>query len=205
MVGARGVGEKVRRAGVAEDLQVCVLGCDGFGCLPVALGHVRVVGHAVDLGRDARGPRVVQVGRVDEAEQEPAVQKQLDAIREEYRNIRPEEIKIIDPCMGSGHILVYAFDVLMAIYESMGYSQRDAAKSILENNLFGLDIDTRANQLAYFALMMKARQYNRRILNGETRPKVYAFAESNGLNRTHLYALDTGFDKEEREVAREQI
>ncbi|MDK2941823.1 MAG: hypothetical protein PWP56_1336 [Acetobacterium sp.] len=142
---------------------------------------------------------------LDEAEQEPEVQKQLDAIREQYKNIRPEEIKIIDPCMGSGHILVYAFDVLMAIYESMGYSQRDAAKSILENNLYGLDIDTRAYQLAYFALMMKARAYNRRILNGETRPKVYAFAESNGLNRTHLYALDTGFDKEEREVAVEQI
>ncbi|MBU4541189.1 MAG: BREX-1 system adenine-specific DNA-methyltransferase PglX [Firmicutes bacterium] len=142
---------------------------------------------------------------LDEAEQEPEVQKQLDAIREEYKNIRPEDIKIIDPCMGSGHILVYAFDVLMAIYESVGYSQRDAAKSILENNLFGLDIDTRAYQLAYFALMMKARQYNRRILNGETRPKVYAFAESNSLNRTHLYALDTGFDKEEREVAVAQI
>ncbi|MBC3804625.1 BREX-1 system adenine-specific DNA-methyltransferase PglX [Acetobacterium fimetarium] len=142
---------------------------------------------------------------LDEAEQEPEVQKQLDVIREEYKNIRPEEIKIIDPCMGSGHILVYAFDVLMAIYESMGYSQRDAAKSILENNLFGLDIDTRAYQLAYFALMMKARQYNRRILNGKNRPKVYAFAESNGLNRTHLYALDTGFDKEEREVAVAQI
>lgn len=142
---------------------------------------------------------------LDEAEQEPEVQKQLDVLREDYKNIRPEEIKIIDPCMGSGHILVYAFDVLMAIYESVGYSQRDAAKSILENNLFGLDIDNRAYQLAYFALMMKARQYNRRILNGETRPKVYAFAESNGLNRTHLYALDTGFDKEEREVAVEQI
>lgn len=142
---------------------------------------------------------------LDEAEQESEVQKQLEVIREQYKNIRPEDIKIIDPCMGSGHILVYAFDVLMAIYESMGYNQRDAAKSILENNLFGLDIDNRAYQLAYFALMMKARQYNRRILNGETRPKVYAFAESNGLNRTHLYALDTGFDKEEREVAVEQV
>ncbi|WP_296558140.1 BREX-1 system adenine-specific DNA-methyltransferase PglX [uncultured Acetobacterium sp.] len=142
---------------------------------------------------------------LDEAAQEADVQKQLEVIRKQYKNIRPEEIKIIDPCMGSGHILVYAFDVLMAIYESMGYSQRDAAKSILENNLIGLDIDNRAYQLAYFALMMKARQYNRRILNGETRPKVYAFVESNGLNRTHLYALDTGFDKEEREVAVAQI
>ena len=73
---------------------------------------------------------------------------------------------MIDPCMGSGHILVYAFDVLMQMYEDAGYSQRDAAKSILENNLYGLDIDDRAYQLAYFAVMMKARQYNRRILNG---------------------------------------
>ena len=71
--------------------------------------------------------------------------------------------KVIDPCMGSGHILVYAFDVLMQIYEASGYSQRDAAQSILENNLYGLDIDDRAAQLAYFAVMMKARQYDRRI------------------------------------------
>ena len=101
---------------------------------------------------------------LDEAEQEPEVQVQLDWIREEYKNIKLEDIKVIDPCMGSGHILVYAFDVLMQIYESYGYSQRDAARSIIEHNLYGLDIDNRAYQLAYFAVMMKARQYNRRIL-----------------------------------------
>ena len=101
---------------------------------------------------------------LDEAEQEPEVQVQLDWIREEYKNIKLEDIKVIDPCMGSGHILVYAFDVLMQIYESYGYSQRDVARSIIEHNLYGLDIDNRAYQLAYFAVMMKARQYNRRIL-----------------------------------------
>ena len=118
---------------------------------------------------------------VEDTEQEPDVQKQLDAIREEYKSIKPEDIKVIDPCMGSGHILVYAFDVLMQIYESYGYSQRDAAKSIVENNLYGLDIDNRAYQLAYFAVMMKARQYNRRILSGEINPHVYAIQESNGI------------------------
>lgn len=110
---------------------------------------------------------------LNEAEQEEDVQKQLDAIREEYKRIKPEDIKVIDPCMGSGHILVYAFDVLMQIYESYGYSQRDAAKSIIENNLYGLDIDKRAYQLAYFAVMMKGRQYNRRILTLGLRPQVY--------------------------------
>lgn len=118
---------------------------------------------------------------LDEAEQEEDVQKQLAVIREEYKSMRPEDIKVIDPCMGSGHILVYAFDLLMQIYESYGYSQRDASKSIIENNLYGLDIDNRAYQLAYFAVMMKARQYNRRILNGEISPCVYPIQESNGV------------------------
>ena len=118
---------------------------------------------------------------LDEAEQEADVAEQLRAIREEYKSIKPEEIKIIDPCMGSGHILVYAFDVLMQIYESYGYSQRDAAKSIVENNIYGLDIDDRAFQLAYFAIMMKARSYNRRFLTLEIEPNLCAIQESNGL------------------------
>ncbi|NCC15935.1 MAG: BREX-1 system adenine-specific DNA-methyltransferase PglX [Clostridia bacterium] len=101
---------------------------------------------------------------LDEAEQEEAVQTEFEKIRAEYKKITPEDIKLIDPCMGSGHILVYAFDVLMQIYESQGYTQRDAAQSIIENNLYGIDIDKRAYQLAYFALMMKARQYDRRFL-----------------------------------------
>ena len=120
---------------------------------------------------------------LDEAEQEPEVQKQLEEIRNEYKNITPEEIKVIDPCMGSGHILVYAFDVLMQIYEGYGYMQREAAKSILINNIHGLDIDTRAYQLAYFAIMMKARQYNRRILNENIRPNLFAIQESNEISK----------------------
>ena len=106
---------------------------------------------------------------LEEAEQEPEVIEQLNKIKEEHAKLRPEEIKVIDPCMGSGHILVYAFDVLMDIYRDAGYSDRDAAKFILENNLYGLEIDERAYHLAYFALMMKARSYNRRILNKETK------------------------------------
>lgn len=110
---------------------------------------------------------------LDEAEQEPEVEAQLAAIRAQRRDLQPQDIKFLDPCMGSGHILVYAFEVLMQIYESQGWSQRDAAQSILEHNLYGLDIDDRAAQLAYFAVMMKARQYDRRILTRGIRPNLY--------------------------------
>ena len=106
---------------------------------------------------------------LEEAKQEPEVIEQLNKIKEEHAKLKPEDIKVIDPCMGSGHILVYAFDVLMDIYRDAGYSDRDAVKSILENNLYGLEIDERAYHLAYFALMMKARSYNRRILNKDTK------------------------------------
>ena len=118
---------------------------------------------------------------LDEAKQEPEVEDQLAMLREEYKTIKPEEIKVIDPCMGSGHILVYAFDVLMQIYTSAGWDQREAAQSILKNNLFGLDIDDRAAQLAYFAVMMKARQYDRRLLTRGIQPNIYAIRESNGI------------------------
>ena len=118
---------------------------------------------------------------LDEAEQEPEVEAQLAGLREEYKTIKPEEIKVIDPCMGSGHILVYAFDVLMQIYTSAGWDQREAAQSILKNNLFGLDIDDRAAQLAYFAVMMKARQYDRRLLTRGIQPNIYSICESNGI------------------------
>ena len=114
---------------------------------------------------------------LEEAEQENAVKADLEKLRAAYREIQPEQIKIIDPCMGSGHILVYAFDVLMDIYTACGWSERDAAKSILRNNLYGLDIDRRAYQLAYFAVMMKARQYNRRILSAENQPNLANFAD----------------------------
>ena len=142
---------------------------------------------------------------LEEAQQEPEVQAKLAEIRKEYAALNPEDIKLIDPCMGSGHILVYAFDVLMQIYESAGYSQRDAAKSILENNVYGLDIDDRAYQLAYFAVMMKARQYNRRILNGENSCHVYAIQESNSVNRAHLKYFGAGMDDIEKNAAKMQL
>ena len=118
---------------------------------------------------------------LDEAKQEPEVEDQLAMLREEYKTIKPKEIKVIDPCMGSGHILVYAFDVLMQIYTSAGWDQREAAQSILKNNLYGLDIDDRAAQLAYFAVMMKARQYDRRLLTRGIQPNIYSIRESNGI------------------------
>lgn len=142
---------------------------------------------------------------LEEAQQEPEVQAKLAEIRKEYAALNPEDIKLIDPCMGSGHILVYAFDVLMQIYESAGYSQRDAAKSILEHNIYGLDIDDRAYQLAYFAVMMKARQYNRRILNGENSCHVYAIQESNSINRAHLKYFGAGMDDIEKNAAKMQL
>ena len=123
---------------------------------------------------------------LDEAEQEAEVQKQLDAIKADYATIKPEEIKIIDPSMGSGHVLVYAFDVLMQIYRSQGWNERDAAKSIVENNLYGIDIDKRAYQLAYFAVMMKARSYSRRILTQDVKCNLCAIEESNELNYEYL-------------------
>lgn len=140
-----------------------------------------------------------------EAQQEPEVQAKLAEIRKEYAALNPEDIKLIDPCMGSGHILVYAFDVLLQIYESAGYSERDAAKSILEHNLYGLDIDDRAYQLAYFAVMMKARQYNRRILNGENTCHVYAIQESNSINRAHLKYFGAGMDDIKKNAAKMQL
>lgn len=116
-----------------------------------------------------------------EAEQEESVQKQLADMRKESANLKPEDIRCIDPCMGSGHILCYMFDVLVKIYEDYGYTAREAAASILQNNLYGLDIDDRAAQLAYFAVMMKARQYDRRFFSRGIQPNVMAIEESNGL------------------------
>ena len=124
---------------------------------------------------------------LEEAPQEPEVEAQLAEIRKEYAALTPDKIKCIDPCCGSGHILVYLFDVLMQIYESYGYTTREAVESIVQNNLYGLDIDDRAAQLAYFAVMMKARQYDRRFLSCGTQPHVYAIRESNGVD---YYALE---------------
>lgn len=138
---------------------------------------------------------------LDEADQEPEVEAQLAKLREEYKTIKPEEIKVIDPCMGSGHILVYAFDVLMQIYTSAGWDQREAAQSILKNNLFGLDIDDRAAQLAYFAVMMKARQYDRRLLTRGIQPNIHSIIESNALGGAYKLAMgDFLLSKEHQET-----
>lgn len=142
---------------------------------------------------------------LDEAEQEPDVKAQLVGLREEYKIIKPEEIKVIDPCMGSGHILVYAFDVLMQIYTSAGWDQREAAQSILKNNLFGLDIDDRAAQLAYFAVMMKARQYDRRLLTRGIQPHIYAFAESNTITTAPLHDMGITLSQDEYDTAVKQV
>lgn len=115
---------------------------------------------------------------LDAAEQNADIVEQLKIIRDENRTVNPEDIRIIDPCMGSGHILVRCFEVLMQIYEVNGYSKRDAVKSIIENNIYGLDIDKRASQMAYFAIMMKARQYDRRFFGKKITPHIYAFEES---------------------------
>ena len=129
---------------------------------------------------------------LDEAEQTPKVAERLRVLRTENAVKSPEDINVIDPCMGSGHILVYAFDVLMQIYTSEGYSERDAAKLILEKNIYGLEIDRRAFQLSYFALMMKARQYNRRILTLGVRPQVYEpTGYADGMEYGSLVRVDT--------------
>lgn len=128
---------------------------------------------------------------LDEAEQDENVQMQLEAIREDYKKIKPEDIRCIDPCMGSGHILAYMFDVLVKIYKAYGYTTREAVTSIVEHNIWGLDIDERAAQLSYFSVMMKARQYDRRFFNRKhengnlavLQPHVYAVKESGHTNK----------------------
>ncbi len=134
---------------------------------------------------------------LDEAEQEADVQKQLNEIRKDYAELKPEEIRCIDPCMGSGHILCYMFDVLVKIYEDYGYTAREAVGNIVEKNLWGLDIDERAAQLSYFAVMMKARQYDRRFFTREIQPHVYAIEESNGITSAPMHDMGIELSQEE--------
>ena len=150
-----------------------------------SLGRLWIEGHPND---DLKGQWKYYL---EEAEQEPEVQAQLDAIREEYKALKPEDIRCIDPCSGSGHILAYMFDVLVQIYEAYGVDTRTAVTSIVENNLYGLDIDDRAAQLSYFAVMMKACQYDKRFLkrrdeNGNPKipqPKVFPILESGCVDK----------------------
>lgn len=125
-----------------------------------------------------------------EAKQEPDVAAELKKLRAERKDLAPTDIKVIDPCMGSGHILVYAFDVLVQIYKDAGYSERSIPELILQNNLYGLDIDDRAYQLAYFAVMMRAWHYNHRILRKHIEPHLCAIQESNGLSKWSDDAMD---------------
>ena len=152
-----------------------------------SLGRLWIEGHPND------SPKGTWKYYLDEAEQEPEVEEKIVEIRKTYENIDPKDIKCIDPCMGSGHILCYLFDVLVQIYEAYGYKSRDAARLIIENNLYGLDIDERARQLSYFSVMMKARQYDRRIFAREDikAPKIYSIIESNLFaNKENKYALN---------------
>ena len=134
---------------------------------------------------------------LDEAEQEPEVKEQLSAIQKEYATLKPEEIRVIVPCMGSGHMLCVLFDVLVRIYEDYGYTSREAAVKIVENNLWGLDIDERAAQLSYFAVMMKARQYDRRFFTRKVQPHVYAIEESNGITSEPMHDMGLNLSQEE--------
>ncbi|TEA50162.1 BREX-1 system adenine-specific DNA-methyltransferase PglX [Bacillus sp. BH2] len=135
---------------------------------------------------------------LEEAEQEPEVQEQLEKLKNKESS--PEDITVLDPCMGSGHILVHAFDVLYSIYQYAGYSEREIPQLILEKNLYGLDIDDRAAQLAYFALMMKARSYNRRIFRRPLELNVCSIQESNGISQEAIdYFVGDSLDRDEVE------
>lgn len=149
-----------------------------------------------------------------EADQEDSVAEKLVEIRKDYAGLEPKDITCIDPCMGSGHILVYMFDVLMDIYRSEGFSERDAVFSILENNIRGLDIDKRAYQLSYFALMMKARGYNRTFFRGKqdeegnrrfVEPMVLAVEESNAINLGQLKYFGANLNEIEKNNAINQM
>jgi type II restriction/modification system DNA methylase subunit YeeA len=138
---------------------------------------------------------------LDEAPQEPDTLVELEKIRDNYKNIKLEELKVFDPCMGSGHILVYAFEVLMQIYKDNGYLEREAASSIIENNLYGIDIDDRAYQLAYFAVMMKGRKYDRRFLSRKVNPNLCSIQESNALKSFEYGAESINLDSTYVEMA----
>ena len=168
--------------------------------------HLRAVDPSID--EKATAERFGWKYYLPEAEQEESVNVKLAEIRTTYKELKPTEITCIDPCMGSGHILIAMFDVLMNIYESAGYDKREASFEIVEHNIHGLDIDQRAYQLAYFAVMMKGRGYNRRFLrgrDGKPEPKVYAIVESNEINRNHLQFFGTHLSEMERNLAVMQI
>lgn len=178
----------------------------------VWIEHLRAVNPSIDEKEKAE-----EFGwkyYLPEAEQEDSVAEKLVEIRKDYAGLEPKDITCIDPCMGSGHILVYMFDVLMDIYRSEGFSERDAVFSILENNIRGLDIDKRAYQLSYFALMMKARGYNRTFFRGKqdeegnrrfVEPMVLAIEESNTINLEQLKYFGANLNEIEKNNAINQM
>ena len=119
---------------------------------------------------------------ISDGEQSENVQKELERGKEDYKELDPRNIRCIDPCSGSGHVLSYMFDVLVKIYEAYGYSAKEAVEFIVDNNLWGLDIDDRAAQLAYFSVMMKARQYDRRFFTRGVQPHIYSICDSNNID-----------------------
>ena len=178
----------------------------------VWIEHLRAVNPSVD--EKAKAEEFGWKYYLTEAEQDDNVQAKLVEIRKSYKDLTPQDITCIDPCMGSGHILVYMFDVLMDIYRSEGFSEREAVFDILEKNIRGLDIDRRAYQLSYFALMMKARGYNRIFFRGhedaegnrvQAVPKVFAINESNSIDRDNLLYFGAGLDDISKNNAINQI
>lgn len=178
----------------------------------VWIEHLRAIDSSLD--EKAKAEEFGWKYYLPEAEQEDDVQAQLVEIRKSYKDLTPQDITCIDPCMGSGHILVYMFDVLMDIYRSEGFSEREAVFDVLEKNIRGLDIDRRAYQLSYFALMMKARGYNRIFFRGhedidgnrvQAIPKVYAIEESNAISRDVLNSFGGQLNEVQREDAISQM
>lgn len=178
----------------------------------VWIEHLRAVNPSVD--EKAKAEEFGWKYYLPEAEQDDDVQTQLVEIRKSYKDLTPQDITCIDPCMGSGHILVYMFDVLMDIYRSEGFSEREAVFDVLEKNIRGLDIDRRAYQLSYFALMMKARGYNRIFFRGhedidgnrvQAVPRVYAIEESNSIDRNQLKYFGAGLDELSKNNALNQM
>lgn len=127
-----------------------------------------------------------------------AESQDLDSSRFTDSVSSPIQIKCIDPCSGSGHIVVYAFDILVQIYQEYGFSQREAAEQIVKNNIYALDIDERAVQLTYFSIMMKARQYDRRFFTKKIQPNVYRITSSKGVSDISV-SYFAGNDSEVRE------
>ena len=142
---------------------------------------------------------------LEDAEQEAEIEKQLNTMYMECAFLKPEDIRVIDPCMGSGHILCTLFDTLITIYECCGYTAREATIKIVENNLWGLDIDGRAAQLSYFAIMMKARQHDRRFFTRNIRPHVYEIVESNCISTELIDRFGEELSEKERSFTKNQM